>query len=278
MNSAHRLALVLVTVWLVAVTPAVRAQVPAANFVNFEARQTTPLRLSPDGNLLFAVNTADARLSVFNITQTPPLLVSEIPVGVEPVSVNARTNNEVWVVNELSDSVSIVSVSQGIVTDTINVKDEPADVVFAGGFAFVSVSGNNEVRVYDVTTHALTKSIPLLGQRPRALAVNADGSKVFVVFAESGNRTTLIPPNLAPPQSAPTNPALPAPPQVGLIVDATDPSWNSAIPFTMPDNDVAEIDVATLSVSRYFPRVGTSNLGIAVQPVTGDLFVTNTDA
>lgn len=108
--------------------------------------------------------------------------------------------------------------------------------------------------------------------------MNADGSKVFVVFAESGNRTTLIPPNLAPTQSAPTNPALPAPPQVGLIVDATDPAWNSVIPYTMPDNDVAEIDVATLSVSRYFPRVGTSNLGLAVQPVTGDLFVTNIDA
>lgn len=129
MNFAHRLALVLLTVWLVVGTSAVRAQVPAANFVNFEARQTTPLRLSPDGNFLFAVNTADARLSVFNITQTPPVLMSEIPVGVEPVSVNARTNNEAWVVNELSDSVSIVSVSQGIVADTINVKDEPADVV-----------------------------------------------------------------------------------------------------------------------------------------------------
>lgn len=278
MTAARLLGSLLLAIALLAVASPTRAQVPAANFVNFEARQTTPLRLTPDGNLLFAVNTADARLSVFNTAQTPPLLVSEIPVGIEPVSVNPRTNNEVWVVNELSDSVSVVSVSQGIVTDTINVKDEPADVVFAGGSAFVSVSGNNEIRVYDATTHVLTRTIPLLGQRPRAMAVSADASKIFVVFAESGNRTTLIPANLAPPQSKPTNPSLPAPPQVSLIVDATDPQWNSVIPFTMPDNDVAEIDVATLSVSRYFPRVGTSNLGIAVQPVTGDLFVTNTDA
>ncbi len=102
-----------------------RAQVPATAFVNFEARQTNPVRLSPNRQLLFAVNSADARLSVFNVTQTPPLLVKEIPVGIEPVSVNARTNDEVWVVNELSDSVSIVSVSRGIVIDTINVKDEP---------------------------------------------------------------------------------------------------------------------------------------------------------
>lgn len=256
-----------------------RAQVPAAAFVNFEARQTSPVRLSPGGQLLFAVNSADARLSVFNITQTPPLLANEIPVGIEPVSVNARTNDEVWVVNELSDSVSIISISLGIVTDTINVKDEPADVVFAGSYAFVSVSGNNELRVYQAVTHALTATIPLSGQRPHAMAVSADGSKVFVAFAESGNRTTLIPAPLAPPQSQPTNPNLPAPPQVSLIVDATDPQWNpSVIKYVMPDNDVAEIDTATFRVSRYFSRVGTSNLALAVQPGTGDLFVANTDA
>ena len=255
------------------------AQVPVTAFGNFEARQTSPIRLSPDGKLLFAVNSADARLSVFNLSQTPPLLAREIPVGIEPVSVNPRTNDEVWVVNELSDSISIVSVSLGVVTDTIYVKDEPADVVFAAGLAFVSVAGNNEVRVYNAATHAPVATIPLLGQQPRAMAVSSSGNKVYVAFAESGNRTTLIPAPQAPPQPSPANSNLPAPPQVSLIVDATDPQWNpSVIKYNMPDNDVAEIDTATLQMTRYFPRVGTLNLGIAVQPSTGDLFVTNTDA
>src|SRR6476659_2814211 len=136
------------------------AQVPATAFVNFEARQTNPIRLSPDGKLLFVINSADARFAVFNLSQTPPLLAREIPVGIEPVSVNPRTNDEVWVVNELSDSISIVSVSLGVVTDTIYVKDEPADVVFGAGLAFVSVSGNNEVRVYNAVTHAFVATIP----------------------------------------------------------------------------------------------------------------------
>ena len=255
------------------------AQVAPTAFANFEARQTNPIRLSPDGKFLFAVNSADARLSVFNLSQTPPLLSKEIPVGIEPVSVCPRTNEEVWVVNELSDSISILSVSLGLVTDTIYVKDEPADVVFAAGLAFVSVAGNNEVRVYDAITHALVTIIPLTGQQPRALAVNNDGTRVYVVFAESGNRTTLIPNQQAPPQPSPTNSNLPPPPAAGLIVDATDPQWNpSVIKYNMPDNDVAEIDTSTLQVTRYFPHVGTLNLGIAVQPSTGDLFVTNTDA
>ncbi len=46
----------------------------------------------------------------------------------------------------------------------------------------------------------------------------------------------------------------------------------------MPDNDVAEIDVASMTVSRYFTNVGTINLGIAVRPGSGDLYVANTDA
>src|SRR5436190_21587129 len=109
------------------------------SYVKFEGKQTMPLRLSSDGTRLFVVNTPDARLSVFDMTQpSNPRLVAEIPVGIEPVSVNPRSNDEVWVVNEVSDSISIVSVSQRVVVDTLYVKDEPADVVFAGGKAFVS--------------------------------------------------------------------------------------------------------------------------------------------
>src|SRR5688572_14739588 len=110
-------------------------------YVNFEGKQTRPICLSPDGTRLFAVNTPDARLSVFDISHPlNPFLIAEIPVGLEPVSVNALNNDEVWVVNEVSDSVSVVSVSRRIVTDTLYVKDEPADVVFAGGKAFISAS------------------------------------------------------------------------------------------------------------------------------------------
>src|SRR3954463_7652914 len=148
------------------------AQVPATAFVNFEARQTRPICLSADHKLLLAVNSSDARLSVFNLSQTQPLLSKEIPVGIEPISVCPRTNDEVWVVNELSDSISVVSISLGVVIDTIYVKDEPADVVFAGALAFVSVAGNNEVRVYNTGSHALVATIPLVGQQPRALATN----------------------------------------------------------------------------------------------------------
>ena len=202
------------------------------------------------------------------------------------MSASPRTDDEVWVVNEVSDSISIVSISQHMVTDTIYVPDEPADVVFANGRAFVTSARKNQIRVFDAVTHASITNIPVFGENPRAIVANASGTKVYAAFALSGNRTTLVPPDKAPQQPTnavpPMNTNLPAPPQVSLIVDATDPAWtngaNAPIKFTMPDNDVVEIDTASLAITRYFSRVGTVNLGLAVRPGSGDLYVASTDA
>ena len=77
----------------------------SAGFANFEGAQTNPIRLSPDGTRLFAVNTANASLSVFDVSSpSEPVLIGEIPVGLEPVSVNPRTSDEAWVVNQLSEA------------------------------------------------------------------------------------------------------------------------------------------------------------------------------
>ena len=259
---------------------------PAASgqtFVNFEGKQTSPVRLSPDGTRLFSVNTPDNRLSVFDVTNPKnPILMAEIVVGLEPVSVNPLSNDEAWVVNEVSDSVSIVSVSRHVVTETLHVKDEPADVAFANGRAFVSAARNNQIAVFDIATRAAVTNIPVLGENPRSLCVSSNGSRIYAAFALSGNRTTIIPFDRAPQQPAPDNPSLPPPPRVSLIVDATDPLWtngvNAPIRFSMPDYDIVEIDTVTLAITRYFPRVGTVNFALAVQPGSGDLFVANTDA
>ena len=83
--------------------------------------------------------------------------------------------------------MSVVSVSKGIVTDTIYAKDEPADVVFAGSNAFVSISRSGSVYVYNAATHAPVRTIPLFGGNPRAMTVTADGKTIYVLFAISGN-------------------------------------------------------------------------------------------
>jgi YVTN family beta-propeller protein len=270
-----------------AVSP-IAAQAPPGAFVNFEGAQTNPVRISADGTRLFAVNTPNGTLSVFDLTQaSAPKLIKEIPVGIEPVSVNINPgvagNDEAWVVNQMSNSVSVVSVSKGIVTDTIYAKAEPSDLVFTpNGLAWVSVSRSNLVNAYNTTTHILFKSIALVGEEPRAMAVSKDGSTVYTAFALSGNHSTIVPATLAPPQPLPGtlpggNPNLPPPPQVGLIVDASDPAWTSVIQYSMPDNDVAAINASTQAVT-YYSHLGTINLGLAVSPRSGNLYVANMDA
>jgi YVTN family beta-propeller protein len=273
----------LVLAILLVLVPATIADNPPPSFANLEAAQTNPIRLSADGTSLFAVNTPNNTLSVFDVTQPDnPNLLSEIPVGVGPVSANPRTQDEVWVVNQVSNSVSVVSISQGIVTDTIETGagTEPMDVVFAGtNQAYVSCSRSNTIAVFDTNSHALIASLPVFGGSPRALAVSQDGNTVYAAFAISGNATTIIPASIAPPPPPPKNKNLPPPPQVSLIVAASDPNWTQYITFKMPDNDVVAIQTGTNPfVSGYFSAVGTINLGLAVNPVTGDLFVGNTDA
>ncbi|MBL9114828.1 MAG: immunoglobulin domain-containing protein [Verrucomicrobiaceae bacterium] len=243
-----------------------------ADFKHFEARQVHPIALTPDGSKLLAVNSPDAKLSVFDASAMT--LSAEIPVGVEPVSVRARSNTEAWVVNEVSDSVTVVSLTTQSVVATLRVGDEPGDVVFAGGKAFVSCSRAGKIQVFDEITRADLGTIPLTGDYPRALCVSNDGSKVYAAFLYSGNHTTAMKRTLAPPQPAPTNSALPAPPSTALIVDVDD----SRINYTVLDHDVAEIDVATQAVSQYLEGAGTCLFAIANRPGSTELWVANTEA
>src|SRR5882762_831615 len=84
-----------------------------AQYVNFESSQVHPVALTPSGGKLLLVNTPDALLEVFTV-QTDGSLAPQasIPVGLEPVTVVARSDAEAWVVNHLSDTISIVDLNQ----------------------------------------------------------------------------------------------------------------------------------------------------------------------
>ena len=192
----------------------------ASQFTLFESGQVRPLALSPAGDYLYAVNTPDQRLEIFRVGSgaQPLTWVGAVRVGLEPVAVAARNGREVWVVNHLSDSVSIVDVSSPrhpLVVRTLWVGDEPRDIVFAGherGRAFVTTAhrgqnspidpqlttpgvGRADVWVFDVRNLQAGSPltiVSLFADTPRALAVSPDGSKVYAAAFHSGNRTTTV--------------------------------------------------------------------------------------
>jgi YVTN family beta-propeller protein len=182
-----------VLVFLVGVSPA------AADYVNFESSQVHPIALTPGGGRLLVVNTPDALLEVF-IVGPGGVLTPErsIRVGLEPVSVRPLDDGTAWVVNHLSDTVSVVDLAAGAIVRTLPAGDEPNDVVFAGGRAFVAAGAEDAVKVFDLARlDQAPARVDLFGSYPRALAVSKDGSRVYAVVQNSGNQTTVVNANIA---------------------------------------------------------------------------------
>src|SRR5581483_9618217 len=322
--------------WPVACLLAV-ASTAHASFTTFETGQVRPLALSPDGTRLFAVNTPDDRLEMFTVDGSGLTPAGSVAVGLEPVAVAARTNGEVWVVNHLSDSVSIVDVAATPphVVRTLLVGDEPRDVVFAGPGrtrAFITTAhrgqnspvdpqlttegkGRADVFVFDATDLGSDLGgtpltvVTLFGDTPRALAVSPDGGTVYAAIFESGNQTATVSEGVVCNGGASAAPCvvggvqypggLPAPnanvenvtgPETGLVVkfnpasghweDRLGRNWDNAVHFSLPDQDVFAIDAnaAVPKQKSFFTTVGTVLFNMAVNPVSGRVYVSNTDA
>lgn len=260
------------------------------DFVHFESGHVHPLAITPDQQRLLAVNTPDNRLVVFDLSTDVPTRIAELPVGLEPVSVAALSNGEAWVVNQLSDDVSIVDLATLNVRATLRVGDEPTDVVFANGKAYVCVSQEDVVKRYDPVTRALLGSTAINGRTPRALATDAAGSNVYVAVLHAGNRTSVLSAaetqDSLPPANPPMSNTLPPAPHVGLIVqqqgadwrDEGNKLWNAKIKYSVYDTDVAVISTATDLVTTTYGDLGTVNFGLAVSPANGTVAVTATEA
>ncbi len=278
---------------------------PTNSFVNWETPTVHPLDLTPDGTRLLAANLPDNRVEVFDVSGSgAPVKLTSIPVGLDPVTVRARTNTEVWVVNQISDSVSIVDLTTSNVVATLFPGDEPADVVFAGNpqRAFVSVAQENKVLVYDpaqLTAPAIV--VPIQGNQPRALTT--DGTRVYAAIFESGNRSTMIPlPSVSdptgpaggvnPPPNTPSgfSPPLaaglpPAPPSVLIVQkdpasrwrDSAGRDWSSFVHWDLVDHDVAILQANSPATVSYATGLMNLDMALATTP-NGRVAVVGTEA
>jgi len=167
-------------------------------YLNFESSQVHPIVVTPAGTRLLALNTPDARLEVFTFDPAGnPVPSASIPVGLEPVSVVARTETEAWVVNTISGTISIVDLAQATTVRTLPVGKFPLDVAFARGKAFVALSQDDAVKVYDLANLAAAPQVVnLFARKIRALAVSPNGGTVYAVAQESGNQTTVLDANI----------------------------------------------------------------------------------
>jgi DNA-binding beta-propeller fold protein YncE len=322
----------------------VTASAQSPSFLEFDSGQVRPLARSPDGTKLFATNTPNGTLEIFNITNAGLSLQARVPVGLEPVAVAARSNTEVWVVNHLSDSVSVVSLTgTPRVVRTLLVGDEPRDIVFAGSPArafittahrgqqltdasIANVAGAGDPRlttpgvpradVWVFNPAALGNTVGgtpvrimnFFTDTPRALTVSPDGQTVFVAGFKSGNQTAVVnegrlcpnfdtgtpctldngDPGVGGHLGPATNTAGEKAPFVSTIVKFNNASghWedelgrnlDDSVRFTLPDQDVFSVNANTLAQTAAFAHVGTTLFNMATNPVTGRVYVTNSEA
>lgn len=291
-----------------------------AQYTLFESGPVRPIAKA--GNRIYVVNTPDNRLEVMKVTSQGLKHEASISVGLEPVSV-AVEGNQAWVVNHLSDSVSVIALS-GIkkhqVVRTLLVGDEPRDVVFAGPSgqrrAYVTTAHRGQNAPYDpqLTTPGVGRAdvwvfdpsdlgqslegesvavLQLFTDTPRALTVSPDGETVYAAGFHTGNQTTAVSGlfvGMGAPPPYTNHAGVPGPAPLSLIVrwdgehwvDEDGQVWDHGVNFSLPDKDVFAIDATqdppVLIESGEYASVGTVLFNMATNPVSGKVYVANTEA
>lgn len=257
----------------------------------FESGHVRPLAMSDNGQWLFAVNTSAGMLEILETNADGLSPSTSVQVGLEPVAVAAYSDEEVWVVNHLSDSVSIVrnTWDSWHVVNTLLVGDEPRDIVFTGSgldrMAYITTAhrgqnvpydpqftvpgvGRGDVWVFngfaagssDIVGGEPETIINLFSDSPRALATDSHGSVVYAAGFLTGNQTTVI-----PEETVTTTMGLPEPttnvvgeiqPPTSLIVKYQNGDWVDELGRSWADNvyfTLPDKDVFTIDSTKSTP-------------------------
>jgi sugar lactone lactonase YvrE len=248
---------------------------------------------------VWVVNHASDSISVVDVARTPPRVVRTLLVGDEPSDIVFAGGGRAF----------ITTAHRG------QQRTNPAlgDVPGAGDPQLTTPGvGRADVWVFDPANlgsalggHPLA-IVTLFGDTPRGLAVTPDGATVYAAIFKSGNQTTATSSLLpcagfdstapctvagaqvpgSPPGPATNHAGIPAP-AVGVIVkadaagawrDARGLDWSANTKFQLPDQDVFAIDAQSLTTQASFAHVGTTLYNLAVNPRSGAVYVSNTEA
>jgi YVTN family beta-propeller protein len=282
----------------------------------FTSPQVNPVALSCDGSELYVANTTSGTLSIVE-TDPPYATLAEIAVGLDPVGVAVRPkvscgdpeeDEQVFVTNHISDSISIVSRQSEVVIQTlheldgdgVSTTDEPVGVAFNGnGEAFVTLDRPNQIAklapdgggtwsivsrtpAIAETANPAVPADAFTAQAPRAIAVS--GGRVFVASFESGNQSEFPscggsdPVTYDPNGAAGLGTGCEFPLNItNLLAFATNPNIGGEVVHnaSIPDRDLFVYDT-DLNLIETVQGVGTLLYGLTASGTS--VYITHTDA
>ena len=237
-------------------------------WMNFEVAMQHPFEFDPQGQIVYSINQPGSRVVARD--RATQQVQWEVPMGLGLSSIRLRRGaNQLWCVDRVAGSVSILDLGSGQVLRTIRVHAEPHDLVFdaAQTRAYVSCSAANKVDIISTSAYEVVNSITIPAMQPRG--IERVGSTVFVVPFVSGNGTA--------PKG---NPATGHDSDVRSIEHVPQaPGLNP-----LPDRDLFAIKVTSqpetdvLDEARTVSGLGTILYNVHLRPGTTQLWIPHTDA
>lgn len=145
---------------------------------------------SNDGSMAYACNTMDGTVTIIDVNSK--MIHTTLTVGDDPVGAWSASNGKMYVDNELSQTVSEISVSGMNITNTIDLGFKPGYVAYhtSSGELWVSDATNGKVHYYkyDISLAMwMHKGEFTTGTDAHAIAFNSEGTKAYVTNQGSGS-------------------------------------------------------------------------------------------
>ncbi|TDJ69555.1 MAG: YncE family protein [Planctomycetota bacterium] len=235
-----------------------------SRWMNYETSPTALIAFGPTGNEVWVISQPGMRLSARSATDLAVRV--EIPVGPGLVAVVWNPQGtELWCVDSVTSSVSVIDAATERIIRTIRVGAQPGDIEFDadGSHAYVACAGVDRVDVVLTDSYEVVASIPIPARMPHALA--RIGEVVYVVPMRSGNGT-------APLGNAATG-------ATDDIVEVRHVAeFEGATP--LPDGDLFAISTIShqLIASDTRSGLGTTLYNVHARPWTDEVWIPATDA
>ncbi len=152
---------------------------------------------SNDGTMAFACNTMDGTVTL--IDASSKMIHTTLTVGTDPVGAWSASNGKMYVDNEMSQTVSEISVSGMSVTSTINLGFKPAYAAYSNHHSelWVTDATNGKVVRYSKvgSTWSVVGSI-ITGADAHAIIFSANGEVAYVTNQGANTVSVIDVPNL----------------------------------------------------------------------------------